>query len=85
MTKIVGAFYDTPEIQCFGGIVGNIPFPFTNFQRSGVVGGKTTGMRERPTAMPREWVRKTAHLGSICAQIAFGTERKCSLAFAAQT
>lgn len=30
--------------------------------------------------MPWEWVRKTALFDGICAQLAVGTESKCSLA-----
>ena len=65
------------------GIVRNIPLPFSSFQRSPVVEGKATGRHERPRGTPQEWVRKAVYFGGICAQMAFSTTRKCSLASAA--
>jgi len=57
LIEFLGAVFDTPKFQRFWGIVRNIPLPFSSFARSQVVGGKTTGRRERSRGMPWEWVR----------------------------
>jgi hypothetical protein len=72
----LGAFFDTPKFQRFWGIVRNILLPFSSFQRSEVVGRKTTGRHEMWRGVPQEWVRKTAYFGGICTRIAVGRERK---------
>jgi len=55
--RISGELAPIPKLKRFWGIVRNIPFPFSSFRRSPVVGGKTTGRRESSRGMPRQWVR----------------------------
>ena len=78
-------FLRHPQTSSLLGDSQKYPLAVQQFRALSGSRGKTTGRRERSTGMPQEWVRKTAHFDGICAQIAFGTERKCSLASAAQT